>query len=314
MAKRKLKSYLQICVLIIAYGYVGMRIFAANSLNLSGFLQRNHFKAHIYLMVIALLLVMVNWLIEAYKWQLATSNFCSKSVKRALSDVLYGAGVGLFTPNRIGDPVGRVAMLQPQFRTRGAAVAVVCSTSQLLATIVFGVVGILLWSNFRFPFTVPMWLSIMFIAILLIVILSFLFFYKDIFAWAKQFKAMAKLMDNESVDAHLSRSMFIKIIAVSFLRYAIFSTQLVMLMFFFGYSGSVLNLYPAIFVSYLFSSIVPTFALAEAGVKAGFAVIFIGAIWPNPLAITLASASLWLANVAIPALVGVWVPFASKRQ
>ncbi len=55
---------------------------------------------------------------------------------------------------------------------------------------------------------------------------------------------------------------------------------------------------------------IPTFALTEIGVRGSAALAFIGLISDNDTGIVAASFSLWLVNIALPAMAGV--PFVFK--
>jgi len=129
-----------------------------------------------------------------------------------------------------------------------------------------------------------------------------------------KFKFFAQRLKDESLNVNVPWRTLVPIVLLSLGRYVVFSSQLVLLMILFGFDGDIMMMYLAIFISYLLSSVVPTVAIAEVGVKASFAVVVVGAVWPNPLAIALASVLLWLVNVASPALVGVWLPLVVIRD
>jgi hypothetical protein len=314
MMKFKIKPILRILVLLAAYGYVGFRIFIGGDLDFDGIFAYEFQLQHYFILVLTILLALLNWTLEIWKWKIAMATFVPVRFATALQAVLYGAGVGLFTPNRIGDPVGRVAMLPPAQRARGVAMAMVTSMSQQLATIVFGVVGIVLWLYQSMPRMIPFALLVGLTLVSLVLVMAIIFGHQAILRRVARFKPIAKLLKDEPLDVVASGRTLVQIVLLSLGRYVVFSSQLVLMMMLFGFDGDIMMLYLAIFISYLLSSVVPTVAIAEVGVKAGFAVIVVGTVWPNPLAITLASVLLWLVNVAIPALVGVWLPLVYKRD
>lgn len=312
--KFKVKSALRILVLLAAYGYVGFRIFGSGDVDFESILMQEFQPQHYYILILTTVLTLFNWTLEICKWRIAMAAIAPVRFATAMQAVLYGAGVGLFTPNRIGDPIGRVAMLPPAQRARGAAMAMVTSMSQQLATIVFGVVGVLFWLNQSMPKVVPQVLTVVLTIVSLVLVVFVIVRHQHILRSLSKFKVFAKLLKDEPLNVNASWQELAQIVLLSLGRYVVFSSQLVLLMILFGFDGDVVMLYLAIFISYLLSSVVPTVAIAEVGVKASFAVIVVGAVWPNPLAITLASVLLWLVNVAIPALVGVWLPLVYKRN
>ena len=70
----------------------------------------------------------------------------------------------------------------------------------------------------------------------------------------------------------------------------------------------------AIFTTYLLSSVIPSIALSEMGIRAGVAIVVVGSIWPNVAAISAATILLWLFNVALPGLFAAWIPFIQEKR
>ena len=310
----KHKPTLRILVLLAAYGYVGFRVFISGGADFENIRVQDFQPQHYYILALTIVLALLNWTLEIWKWRIAMATVAPVRFATAMQAVLYGAGVGLLTPNRIGDPVGRVAMLPRVQRARGAAMAMVASMSQQLATIVFGVVGVVLWLYQSMPKVIPLALTFVLTFVSLVLVVFVIVRHQHILLSLSKFKFFAQRLKDESLNVNVPWRTLVQIVLLSLSRYVVFSSQLVLLMILFGFDGDVVMLYLAIFISYLLSSVVPTVAIAEVGVKASFAVIVVGAVWPNPLAITLASVLLWLVNVAIPALVGVWLPLVYKRN
>ena len=262
-----------ILVLLAAYGYVGFRVFLSGDADFENILALHFQPQHYYILALTIVLALFNWTLEIIKWKVAMAAIAPVMFVTALQAVLYGAGVGLFTPNRIGDPVGRVAMLPPAQRARGAAMAMVASMSQQLATIVFGVVGVLFWLNQSMPKFVPLVLTFALTFVSLVLVVFVIVRHQYILRSLSKFKVFAKLLKDEPLDVDASWRTLVPIVLLSLGRYVVFSSQLVLLMILLGFDGDIMMLYLAIFISYLLSSVVPTFAIAEVGVKASFAVI-----------------------------------------
>jgi hypothetical protein len=113
--------------------------------------------------------------------------------------------------------------------------------------------------------------------------------------------------------ANIPFSRSLVVLALSLIRYLVFSTQFVLVLHLFGYSSGLEQAYSTVFVTYLFASLIPVLSIADASVRSGFAVVFVGAFWNHPAAIVLAAHTVWLLNVALPALLAVWLPFLNKR-
>lgn len=307
----KHKRYLNYFAIAAAYGYVGFKLFENREIDISSFSFGNSL-----FLVLAILLTIFNWLVEAHKWRVALRGIFNPLLSDAIKVVLYGAGIGLFTPNRMGDPVGRVAMLNPEFRARGAAMAIVCSMSQQLATILFGLIGLVAWygTDIYSEISIKSFTMGMLVIASLALTLFVIFRFKRIATWVQSKKLFSSLLKNESQIIEIDRIQTLKIILLSIFRYTIFSSQLVLLLIFFGFTGNASELYPAIFISYLFASVIPSISVAELGFRVGFGLHFIGAIWPNAMGIATASIVLWIINVGLPGLIGVWMPFGKSED
>ncbi len=307
----KHKRYINLVAIAAAYGYVGFKLFEDRGIDISIFSLCNP-----WYLALGILLTAPNLLVETHKWRIALGGIYQPSFPDALKAVTYGAGVGLFTPNRVGDPIGRAAMLKPEHRARGAALAILCSTSQQFATIIFGLIGLAAWYGVNLFSDI----SIKSICVALLVLASLtltlfiIFGFQNIARWMHKKKLFSKITRDESLIIEMPSLVIFKIVMLSIFRYAIFSSQLVLLLYFFGFTGIALEVYPAIFISYLFSSVIPSISIAELGFRVGFGIHFIGAIWPNIMGITAASIFLWMINVAIPGLIGVWMPFGKSKD
>jgi hypothetical protein len=307
-----IRSYLSIAlkvvVIIASYSYVIIKLTKGLDWKYLSDVSLN--LGQISFLLFASLLSIGNWTVEAIKWKIAVDHIAHQTFSRSLKTILFGLGVGLFTPNRIGDPIGRVAMLSPDHRAKGGVMAVICSMSQLLATLIYGLLGLALWHNFYSsnPLQINQNFMVAVVSILLGLTSIFLLRFESVFKILLKLKPIKTLIKGEPGSLSISKQKTLGIVAISFFRYLIFSTQFVLLLKFFGYDSSIINAYTAVFVTYLITSLIPTFALAEVGIRAGIAITIIGAFWPNAIGITAASIILWIINVAIPGLIGVWFP------
>ncbi|MDD2548986.1 MAG: lysylphosphatidylglycerol synthase domain-containing protein [Bacteroidales bacterium] len=316
MPRAKVHLIAKILVAVMVFGFVVWRIGEQWDNGFFTLSQLGEMQERVFHLYLILLLAPINWIIEAYKWQTAITKFEPTSVFSALKIVWYGIGAGLFTPNRIGDPIARVAMLNPVNRGQGAVMAAVCAMSQQLATILFGGAGFLLTYMYG---TLPAvgvisGIAILFVAGISLFTLVVVFKYEKLASWLQRIKPAQRWLNQLNLSLNAPAGKTMPIVLFSILRYAVFSTQLLLMLLLFGYNGSCASLYPAIFLTYMFASVIPTFAMAEAGVRSGFAIIFIGTLWANPTAIALAILSLWVINVALPGTIGVWSPFFRKQK
>ncbi|MDA7836848.1 hypothetical protein N9A49_05520 [Salibacteraceae bacterium] len=84
----------------------------------------------------------LNWSMEVIKWKILISTQFEVKWKTALKGVLSGVTFGVFSPNRLGEFVGRVLALAPDRRISGSLLSFVNGLAQTLATFSFGVFGL----------------------------------------------------------------------------------------------------------------------------------------------------------------------------
>ena len=266
----------------------------------------------------AVMLMPISWTVEAIKWKYALKDFSPIGFTASFRMIWYGVGVGLLTPNRIGEPFGRMIMIPQQHRVQGGAMAILCGMSQQAATIIFGIIGI-----YYLGFVVKLDLLIGLLnpwvisvaVIFTIISLSIIIGVEHITSLAKRLKFIKRFILNEEVLAEkISATKKIKLVLLSIARYLVFSTQLVILLSAFGLEVNLLTSYAAVFATYLLASLVPSFALAEFGIRASFAIVIVGAFWENALGIAAATTTLWLLNVAMPGVVGVILPLLPRNS
>ena len=88
--------------------------------------------------LIVFALMWVNWGIEARKWQLAIRQLQTISFASAFKAVFTGTTIAFFTPNRIGEYMGRILYINEANRIQAISLTIVCSMAQLLVTLSAG--------------------------------------------------------------------------------------------------------------------------------------------------------------------------------
>ena len=94
----------------------------------------------------------VNWALESYKWQIALKPVQPIRFLRAFKAILAGTCIASFTPNRVGEYLGRMLFVDPGNKILSIAPTILCSMSQMLVTLAAGTVGIYLFSSLPYYF------------------------------------------------------------------------------------------------------------------------------------------------------------------
>jgi len=96
------------------------------------------------------------------------------------------------------------------------------------------------------------------------------------------------------------------VLVISLLRYIIFSVQYYLILQAFGLTFSSYTKILLIPFCFLITSSIPTIVISEIGVRGSVGLFVFGIISDNNLAILSASVLLWVINVALPALFGLF--------
>lgn len=258
-------------------------------------------------LLLVFLLMPVNWLLEAFKWKTLTSQLESISATVSLKSVLAGITSSLFTPNRVGDFLGKIMSLKKENRNRGISLSFYGSYIQLLVTLVFGVIGLSLLKT-KGIFHIPSCALILSYFIVILSILLLIFTNKLSHIIPDKF-----IMINQ-VFKSINMVQKINIIIYSVARYITFSIQFYLLLIFFGVKITILNAAIAISSIYFLTSIIPTITLAELGIREVTSIEILQHFDNAYVAILYATLSLWIVNLVLPAIVGSFFLIKSKTD
>jgi uncharacterized membrane protein YbhN (UPF0104 family) len=259
--------------------------------------------------IIAALLVMMffNWMIEAVKWQLLMAKIQSVSFGTSIAAIFSGITVSFFTPNRIGEYAGRVLHLDAPARIKAVLATLVGSMNQLLITVIAGVLALLVHmkgplSDLRFAYSIICGVSI----VALTGIVIFYFNVSQFYAFLHRIKFLKRFDKYTEVFTFYHRKELSSITVFSAIRYFIFTTQYVLLLYLFDVDIDAFTAYRLIFLIFLVMAIVPTFALAELSIRGSVALYFMAPLSSESTGIVAASFSLWFINLVVPAILGAF--------
>ncbi|MBI1267700.1 MAG: hypothetical protein GC193_09765 [Cryomorphaceae bacterium] len=270
----------------------------------------------IHYLVLAVLLWPLNWFIEALKWWLLTAHSL-RSLKQCLIDVLVGQYFGLVTPNRLGEGPGRMNSSAPGSRSRDLFAFGNSSIAQLLTTLIAGSIALVLVASFVYPSELfwwqvalplrwPVWTA---------TLIMLLFYIEP--GWSHILRESVnqngwlgkKLVGLQRYNRRENgRTLFL-----SMARYGVFSSQFLCVLLAFGFDGDTTEMLFRIALVYLGSTIVPSFALAELGVRESMAVMLLPAAGIDPAVAFIATLLVWIINILLPSMAGMVLFFRSKR-
>jgi MFS family permease len=255
------------------------------------------------------LLMLVNWGIESRKWQLAIRPLQAISYGRAFCATLTGTTMASFTPNRIGEYLGRILYIEEGKRIQSISLTIVCSIAQLLITLLAGCAGIL-YLQFRQlpgPQVLHFWLNILlFGALIVIVVLAFFYFRLSwLVRLLEKIPSPGRFLTAIKVLEEFNETVLLRILFLSLVRYLVFIAQYYLLFSVFGVALTWMEAAGGVSVVFLVMAVIPTFTfLTELGLRWEASIQVITLFSANTVGIFAASFSIWLVNLIIPALIG----------
>lgn len=252
-------------------------------------------------LMITFVLLPLNWLTEAWKWQYTLSKLHRLTMRQSLISVLSGAATGFITPNRLGDIAGRMLQLPSDRRPQAVSLAAVNSLSQNLAILLPALPLALLFfvrqkQESEFPLSTWLWILV---GILLLTI-TLLYLLPSLLRKIRSPRIGRYLEGVQELGARQLTG----ITLLAMLRFAIFNLQLWALLTALGVTLTVPQALLSLPVSYLFVTFTPSFALSEGVVRGSWLLYFAGHYSIQAPAILSAAILLWIINVILPSLLG----------
>ena len=268
------------------------------------------FKKNKVYLVGVILMMFLNWLVEALKWRYMISKIENISIMTAYRAVFTGITVSTFTPNRIGEYGGRVFCLEKGDRIKAVFITVLCSMSQLLVTILYGSISLfILFDEILIDKT---FLSVSLLILLNLFLLFSYFNISHIVNFLGKFKLIKSFKKYFEVLVMYNYKDLIIAFIYSNTRYFIFSLQFIILLHVFGINISFMDAILSVMLIFFFITITPTITIAEIGVRGSVAIFVLGLFSSNDIAILSSTTLLWLINLIIPAIIGSFFIFSLK--
>lgn len=261
----------------------------------------------VYLLV-ALLLIFVNWGLEALKWKLSVAAIHPVSFLQAFKAVLSGVSFSVTMPNRVGEYLGRVLYLPEGFRLKTISVTLVGSFAQLLVTLGMGIAGLVVLKKellLAYPQLVFWYQFVLYGLMALVVFLLLLYFSAagSVQLFRRWIRHPKYLYLVEALD-HFRPALLSRLLLFSFLRYLVFVVQYILLFRLFGVDVPAMIIFWVMSAVFLAMAIVPSIALLEVGIRGEICLRLMGVFSTNSLAISLTSLTVWFINLVLPAIIG----------
>ncbi|WP_153796772.1 lysylphosphatidylglycerol synthase domain-containing protein [Foetidibacter luteolus] len=280
-----------------------------NSLQL---LRDSYTGLHGRYLFLVIMLSIVNWGIEARKWQVLVRGVQPVSFFTSFKAVLSGLSVSLLTPNRVGEYVGRIVYMKEGNRLRSIALTIVGSMSQMIITLVLGIAGMfyvrynILSDTTHLQGLSSLWLNGLIYLIMFGTALHIICYYK--LSWIATIMEKIPFIQryiylfDKVEDFHWKE--LTRILTLSFSRYVVFTVQYLLMFKVFDVDVTPIDGSSMVCVMFLVLAILPTIPMAELGVRGQVSTQLFGLLSPNTIGILYTAAGIWFINLIIPALAG----------
>jgi hypothetical protein len=307
MSKKWFGKIIKSIILIASFAFI--------SYKLRQFFQVTEGKAseiiqpqNLFIFVLIILLMALNWTLEAIKWKYLIKEFQKIKIKKSLKSVLIGITAGLLTPKRLGEIGGRIVLLKHKNQLSGLTSFVVGSFAQTSVTVLFGLIAGFSLMILYTDHAINNFLLFLVISLLLLSMLLFILFNLPLIT--KWILRISWLKKKEYLLNHLSEQSFkkmIRIFTLSLMRYLVFTSQFVILLNLFGSSTGFSEALIGIGLIYLIITFLPLSSVLEIGVRGSVASFIFGIFTAHPGSAVLAVLTLWIINLGIPSLLGAFV-------
>lgn len=277
------------------------------------------FGAHAFTFWIIIFLVFVNWGLEARKWQVILKKLERISFFTAFKAVLSGLTLSLNTPNRIGEYGGRILYVKEGNRIKAISLSISASISQLIITVFMGCGG-LVFLIYSQPHQIAvMGLSFFWLKTLLFVsacstffLLLFFFRLSWVIRMIEKIPAFSKYVQYISVLDEFNPNLLLRLLSLSFFRYLVFVIQYILLLQVLHVDMWWVQCFWIISILFLVLAIVPSFAIADLGIRGKFSTELLSLYSANTIGIIGTTFGIWFINLFIPALVGSLVILGTR--
>jgi len=261
------------------------------------------------IVLLVILLMILNWGLEAIKWRLLLLPIEKISLRTSFKAVLAGSSITMLTPNRIGEFGGRILFLKNTHRLKAISISILGSISQLFITFLFGTIGLVYFKfmeqNFFNSFSNDMINIVFLLSLIGIVLLLVCYFNFPVLSklisklpfWKNKITALA-FIEKYSINV------LVKVLLLSFFRYLVFIFQYILILKITHVEIKLDLCFWLLSIFYLTMALAPTIGFTELPIRAKTISLLIGIYSENYLGVQFAALGIWIINLVLPAIIG----------
>jgi hypothetical protein len=276
-------------------------------------------KKSVFVLFLLVMLMLIQWLVEAVKWQLLLKQLIDLPIRKAVFMIFTGISFSIATPNRFGEFIGRIMHLPKGLQLQGTGYTFIGNFAQLIATCIAGSIGIYF---FQPEITKPEEASLstivsifLYLGPLITLFCLFIYFKSSFFfSYVAQIKLFSNWKDKFLQLSQLSRQLLLQLLLLSLLRYCIFLIQYGFIFAVtemgFGFAATCMGISVMLF----WLAVLPTVSLVELGLRWQLSIVLFAPFTSNVFGLTMGITLIWLLNMVIPAGIGLLLLFVHKLK
>jgi hypothetical protein len=265
------------------------------------------------IMTIVVLLMLVNWVLEAAKWKHLAQRLTHMSLWDAIEAVFCGLSWAIFTPNRIGEYGGRVMFLPQRRRIHGVFAMAVGAFGQNVITNVLGAISLMWFIWYFIHINMLLYVGLLIITFVFVVLmLLFYFNIRWMVSLLNSVKFLRKFHRFFDIMGRYKFSELVRIMGFCVARFAVFSFQYYLVIHLLIPTIPMYDVFMMVFVLFFIQSALPSLDLLDVGVRNLAAGTLFAYVTDQKIAVMAAVTSIWLINLIIPAILGSVFVFKLK--
>jgi hypothetical protein len=294
----------KLLIVVGAFYFIYNQLASNDKLDWEKFLILFHKNQSVGGILFLLLLSFLNRYFEILKWQNLAQVVKPISTYEATKQVLAALTLGVFTPVGVGEYAGKALYFDRKDTKKIIFLNLICNGIQIVATGVFGILGMLLLGYWLWSF-----------GIITITMAFLLFSY-----FTKKIKikgySTADLLDRiDEIPKKIHRKNFL----LGMCRYLVFSHQYYFLFLAFDVDLSYTTLMATITTVYFLASVIPSFQFLDFALKGSLAVYFFGILGVNEWVVVFVTTLMWFLNIVLPVIIGsyfvmIFKPYKSFKE
>ncbi len=264
-----------------------------------------------------IVLMIINWSIEAVKWKIAVRPVQQVSFFKAFKAVLSGVSFSVSMPNRVGEYLGRVLYMDEGNRIKTISITIISSISQLIITLVMGGIGLFILHPAieAKQLISSIWFQVILYGVMAAAIVLTLFYFRlyRIIKWVDRLPGSNRFSFLVSVLEEFSATLLLRLLSLSALRFVVFIAQYYLLFRLFGVDVLWWQAFWAVSVSFVVMAAIPSITIIEPVQRGVVMVLILSLYSANKLGIEFTATGIWFINLIVPAIIGSLLILGIKK-